>query len=391
MYNVRISHDSSNPRDHVSNRERIVTLAIWSASRAKSEELDLQQAIWSIRKPFNTTSPMMKHLQPEEIEQFIDSHSIFLIDCDGVLWTTGPIPGATEAIVKLCKTKGKFVYFVTNNSTKSRESYCKKLKESLGVDFIEPTQIFCSAFLACWHLKNTWEKEQNPKKDLHHRKVYVVGEQGIVDECKAFGYKVSGGAEHAKRECPVAEMALDIPDSEITGIDAIVVGWDKYFNFFKLVFASLCLQKNPECKFIATNRFCKSSFFSKHLSSQNLSKLLHYRDPFDKLSEDRNIPGGGGMVAAIEAVTLKHPTVTGKPSSWFVDAILEQQRIKHPNLQKSDICMIGDRLDSDILCGVNAGIHTLLVMTGVTNNEILEKSDIKPDFILESIGKLAEN
>jgi ribonucleotide monophosphatase NagD (HAD superfamily) len=165
-----------------------------------------------------------------------------------VLWTTDPIPGAKEALVKLCQTKKKTVYFVTKNSTKSRVAYCKKLKETLGVDFIQPSQIFCSAFLASWHLQKKWENDQKP------RKVYVVGESGIVDECKSFGYKVSGGPEDAHKECSTVEKALEIPDSEIEGIDAVVVGWDKCFNYYKLVFASLCLQRNPNCQLIATNR-----------------------------------------------------------------------------------------------------------------------------------------
>ena len=83
--------------------------------------------------------------------------------------------------------------------------------------------------------------------------------------------------------------------------------------------------------------------------------------------------------------------VTGKPSSWFVDAIFDAEKKNNDKLKKTDICVIGDRLDSDILLGVNAGIHSLLVMTGVTTNEILEKSEIKPDFVLDSIGCLAQN
>jgi len=52
--------------------------------------------------------------------------------------------------------------------------------------------------------------------------------------------------------------------------------------------------------------------------------------------------------------------------------------------------MVGDRLETDMLMGIEAGMHTALVLTGVTSREEAAISAIKPEFILESLSKLLE-
>lgn len=60
------------------------------------------------------------------------------------------------------------------------------------------------------------------------------------------------------------------------------------------------------------------------------------------------------------------------------------------NIDKSEICMVGDRLDTDILFGQNGGCRTLLVLSGVTNLETLQSPDnhIQPDFYANQISDL---
>ena len=84
-------------------------------------------------------------------------------------------------------SKGKKLIFVTNNSTKSREAYAKKF-HSLGLQDVQPNEIFGSAFATAFYLKNTVQLSSD-------KKVFVVGQQGIADELDSVGIRWSGAHE----------------------------------------------------------------------------------------------------------------------------------------------------------------------------------------------------
>lgn len=155
-------------------------------------------------------------------------------------------------------------------------------------------------------------------------------------------------------------------------VGAVVVGWDLGFSFRKLCYASLCLQHLPDCVFIATNL-----------------------DPCDRLA-DRNIPGNGCAVAAIETsigaseyteysvrVPVSRPLVSatherarrvvragrkavvaGKPSKFLVELLVSQH-----GLDPARTCMFGDRLSTDIEFGNEASFGSVLVLSGTTSVE----------------------
>ena len=62
--------------------------------------------------------------------------------------------------------------------------------------------------------------------------------------------------------------------------------------------------------------------------------------------------------------------------------------IERTGFSKEETLLIGDRLYTDIACGVNGGISTLFVLSGEGTMEDVEKSDVKPEFILENISEL---
>eukprot|EP00475_Leptophrys_vorax_P018740 TRINITY_DN25619_c0_g1_i1.p2 TRINITY_DN25619_c0_g1~~TRINITY_DN25619_c0_g1_i1.p2 ORF type:complete len:177 (-),score=18.46 TRINITY_DN25619_c0_g1_i1:209-697(-) len=145
-------------------------------------------------------------------------------------------------------------------------------------------------------------------------------------------------------------------------VAAVVVGFDRYINYYKLQYATLCLRENPGCQFIATN--C---------------------DAVTHLTDAQEWAGGGSMVGALKGSTKKEPTVVGKPSTFMMDYLAQKFGIN-----KTQICMVGDRLDTDILFGQNGGCRTLLVLTGVTTLETLQSPDnhIQPDFYTGQISDL---
>ena len=93
------------------------------------------------------------------------------------------------------------------------------------------------------------------------------------------------------------------------------------------------------------------------------------------------------MVGCIKGSTQQEPIVVGKPSSFMLDYIAEKYSIP-----KDEICMVGDRLDTDILFGKDGGLSTLLVLSGVTTEERLlsPNNEIVPDFYTNQLSDLLE-
>lgn len=94
-------------------------------------------------------------------------------------------------------------------------------------------------------------------------------------------------------------------------------------------------------------------------------------------------PGAGSILAAIEAASGKQPIIGGKPEPAIINISLDQL-----NLNPSQVLVIGDRLDTDILSGIRAGCKTALVLSGVSTLDDLKHFEYKPDIVapdLESI------
>lgn len=104
---------------------------------------------------------------PDEIHAFIEAHDTFMLDCDGVLWsgTNGLLPGILETLRWLKVTLGKRIFLMTNNSTKSREAYHRKIV-ALGIDFIPKVCLV-------WAWKNDTMPQQNSFTIIIRRTSFV--------------------------------------------------------------------------------------------------------------------------------------------------------------------------------------------------------------------------
>ena len=98
------------------------------------------------------------------------------------------------------------------------------------------------------------------------------------------------------------------------------------------------------------------------------------------------IPGCGALTAAIETASGVTPEVVGKP-----EPMLLQEAMHILSSQPEETVMIGDGLQVDILAGQNARTHTLLVLSGSSSREDLEKSSIKPDHVYEDLADLMKD
>ena len=277
---------------------------------------------------------------PQLIEH-LKSMKLAIFDLDGVIYRgTNVIPGVKKAIDFL-KALSIRVVFNSNNSTLTRQDYVNKLQKFGITSTIE--DIFTSAYLAAEEIS----------KMNHQAKIFVIGEKGLKEELES------------------KDLQVFDDENDLDTIDYIVVGLDRAFNYQKLAAAqNYILQKHAV--FYATN-------MDATLPSNN-----------------KELPGAGCMVAALQTCTSQKPVrIFGKPSPLGIEMILEKTKIKN-----KDAVIFGDRLDTDILAGNRANIRTILVLTGVTNQKMVEElkirasksneveKDLLPDIIIENLSKI---
>mmetsp|Transcript_36643 Transcript_36643/g.105448 ORF Transcript_36643/g.105448 Transcript_36643/m.105448 type:complete len:297 (-) Transcript_36643:107-997(-) len=279
----------------------------------------------------------------------LDGTDVFIFDCDGVLWRGDVvIDGVPEVLDKL-RGMGKKIFFVTNNSTKSRKGYKGKF-ESLGLQ-VNAEEIFPSSFAAAAYFEQTKFKDTG-------KKVYVVGERGICEELDLIGVPWVGGEDDADKKVTIARGCKVDHDPDV---GAVVVGFDRYFNYHKIQYARLCLTENPGCQFIATNTDAAANFTDVQMWA-----------------------GARSMVGSIQGCTGKEPTVVGKPSPLMIEYLATKFGIT----DRKRMCMVGDRLDTDMLFGLNNGLRTCLTLSGVTTEELLfsKENQIIPDFYANTVA-----
>lgn len=313
----------------------------------------------SVRRSVRARAPVMAATETAsgaatpkltEPAQLLERTNTFIFDCDGVIWRGDSLIPRVGETVEYLRGLGKRVFFVTNNSTKSRAGYLKKFT-GLGLD-AQAEEIFSSSFAAAAYL------EQNEFAKTG-KKVYIIGEVGICEELDLIGVPYIGGPADSDK---VANMASGGKVDHDHDVGAVVVGFDRHINYFKIQNAQLCINENPGCEFIATN----------------LDQVTH-------LTDAQEWAGNGSMVGAIKGCTGQEPTLVGKPSPLMIDYIVGKYGI-----QRSEICMVGDRLDTDILFGNNNGLSSVLTLSGVTTEERLHSPEnkIKPDYYVDTIADL---
>lgn len=143
-------------------------------------------------------------------------------------------------------------------------------------------------------------------------------------------------------------------------VGAVVVGFDRTINYYKIQYAQLAINEH-DAEFIATN----------------LDAVTH-------LTDAQEWAGNGSMVGAIKGCTGQEPTVVGKPSPLMIDYLEDKY-----GMDRSRICMVGDRLDTDVLFGTDNGLKSVLVLSGVTSEEKLlsPENSITPDYYADTINE----
>ncbi|EZA62560.1 hypothetical protein DMN91_006097 [Ooceraea biroi] len=293
----------------------------------------------------------LKTLSHANILKFFNSFDTVLTDCDGVLWMhMTPIPNSSN-VLNLFRKLGKRVFYVTNNSTKTRDGLVDKCK-ALGFEATKD-DILCTANLAACYLQ-----------DLGFRKkVYVIGPEAIATELEQVGISCCGvGPDVAKQNTSYSSFKKD-PE-----VGAVIVGFDEHFSYPKMVKAATYL-RDKNVHFIGTNT-----------------------DERFPVSNHVVIPGTGSLVTAIESCSERKAVIMGKPEEYMVKMLTTRS-----TFDPQRTLMIGDRCNTDILFGTRCGCITLLVLTGVNNLSDIEKwkkskrkeeQDLVPDYYIHALGDL---
>jgi NagD protein len=100
-------------------------------------------------------------------------------------------------------------------------------------------------------------------------------------------------------------------------------------------------------------------------------------------SEGGLVPACGAMAALIETASGVSPFFVGKPNPWMMRSALN-----YLDVHSENTVMIGDRMDTDIVAGVESGMETILVLSGVTRREDAARYPYQPTRIMESVAEI---
>lgn len=247
-----------------------------------------------------------------------------IIDLDGTVYLGGSLVSGAERGIDAFRDSGIDLVFFSNNPTKTPEELAGYLTE-LGVS-VSPNEILTSAIVTREYLLNNHSGDE----------IFVVGERGFTKQ--------------------ISDLSITENPEEA---DVLVGSIDRSFTYDTLVDALTAFQKEPT--FLGTDP-----------------------DRAIPVGNGRRIPGSGAIIGAIGATTGSDPDkVLGKPSQYAVDVCLH-----HLEADPSECLVVGDRLDTDIAMGENAGMTTTLVLTGVDDRDSLSESSIKPDHVLDSLAEV---
>ncbi len=251
----------------------------------------------------------------------------YIFDLDGTIYLSERIiPGAPETIAGL-RQRGCGVVFLTNKPLERRQAYAEKLTR-LGIP-ASPDEVINSSLVLARYLA----------REMAGTTVFAIGEPPLLEELTAAGLRLSETPEE---------------------IEVVIASFDRTFDYRKLNIGFQALRRGA--RFLATNpdRTCPI--------------------------EGGEIPDAGAVIGALEGCSgRKLELVVGKPSALIVEMVLEQLQLP------ANVClMVGDRLETDILMGRQAGMSAALVLSGVTRREDIPHSPVQPDHVLESIAGLSD-
>ncbi len=251
----------------------------------------------------------------------------FICDMDGVIYHgNNLLPGVKEFVDWLYKNDKQFL-FLTNSSQKTPKELSQKLHR-MGLD-VDESHFYTSALATASFLAS--QKE--------NCSAFVLGDAGLTNA--------------------LYEKNISFNDVDP---DYVVIGETNNYSFENI------------CK--ATNLVLKGA------------RLIATNSDVTGPVENGIVPACKALVAPIELATERKAYFVGKPNPLMMRAALE--RFHDVEIHSKDVAMIGDRMDTDIVIGIESGIDPILVLSGVTDMEEIKKYPYRPRLILNGVGDIAK-
>ncbi len=253
---------------------------------------------------------------------------LIIFDMDGTIYLGKNLfPGALETFNYLNEHHIDYVFF-TNNSSHDLDFYYQKIS-NFGIKCDLKKNFYSSTEVTISYLL-----------DKNIKKIYVIGNKSLKDK--------------------FAKYFEVLTHYEVNqSVEAVVCGFTTELEYEELKGGCLYLE-TLDIPFIATNG--------------------DYRCPIE---DGLYIPDCGGMIEWMRLCTGKKATVMGKPNPEIIDYLA-----KKFNVNKEEILVVGDRLYTDILVGVNAKVDTLCVLSGESSLQDVKSYEHQPTYILDSIKDL---
>ena len=257
----------------------------------------------------------------------LKNKKLFLLDMDGTIYLDNDLFDGTLDFLAHVRESGGRYLFLTNNSSKGIDKYIEKLAK-LGIP--STAKDFLTSTEATIHYL----------KEKQHKKIYAFGTDSFKKQ--------------------LIDEGLCVVDSLEEGIDCLCIANDWELTFKKL--EDSCILLREDIDYIATNPdwVCPTWYGF--------------------------VPDCGSFCEMLYRATKKRPRFIGKPQPDMVYLALERT-----GYNKEDAVVIGDRLYTDIACGVNAGIDSIFVLSGEGTLEDLENSPEKPTLVFNNIREIYEN
>lgn len=243
-----------------------------------------------------------------------DRYGAVLLDLDGVVYRGDRVVPGTPEVVTALRSTGTRIVFLTNNSARTPVQVAEKL-ERLGIEAV-PDGVVTSASPAARLLA---AGGRTPT-------AYVIGRDGV--------------------RAALADAGVTVLEGSPERVDFVVVGWDGDVGYEELRVASVLARRGA--RLVATNDDAS------------------YPAPGGELW-----PGAGAILAAVETASGERATVVGKPHRPLFDEALERAGT-------GEAVMVGDRVETDIVGAVRAGIDAVLVLSGASGRADLLDHDELP-------------
>ncbi|MDY3905377.1 MAG: HAD-IIA family hydrolase [Lawsonibacter sp.] len=250
---------------------------------------------------------------------------LFLLDMDGTIYLGDTLFDGTLDFLSRVRERGGKYLFVTNNSSRSVSAYVDRLA---GMGIASTADDFLTSVDALiWYLRGKYDDAL----------IYAFGTRTFREQ--------------------LAEAGFRITDKLEDGISLLVCGFDTELTFQKLEDACILLGRGVD--FVATNPdwVCPTSYGS--------------------------VPDCGSVCEMLFRATGRRPKFIGKPEPEM--ALLSMERYGY---SRAETILIGDRIYTDIACGVNAGIDTAFVLSGEGVPEDIEKFQIRPSEVYQDIREI---